>query len=341
MKDLLFAHGEDSPSGENLEYDPLFSELEIAAQPGEERQMGDVIVEAEEPNYKDVIEKAEAVLEKSHDLRAAVYLALAELKVNGLAGLMRATGFIRFCLTDHWETCHPQLDAEDDNDPTMRVNAVLGLSDPETIIRALRRTPLTKSAAFGGISLRDIEIAEGELTPGPEEETLPDSQTVSAAFQDTPDEVLQEIGAAAAQALQDVEAIDSVFDAQTPGQGPDLDPLIKVLRRINRQFAGLVGGTDSQDEADPDDDEARAAAPSPAKGGAVGAISSRQDVRAALDRIIDYYARHEPSSPLPVLLHRAKRLVGADFMTIIRDMAPSGTESVQLIGGMDSDEEAE
>ncbi len=37
-----------------------------------------------------------------------------------------------------------------------------------------------------------------------------------------------------------------------------------------------------------------------------------------------YYARQEPSRPVPILLTRAKRLVGADFMTIMKDMAPQG-----------------
>lgn len=48
---------------------------------------------------------------------------------------------------------------------------------------------------------------------------------------------------------------------------------------------------------------------------------------------MDYYAKHEPSSPLPILLKRAKRLVGADFMEIIKDLAPDGAANVRLIGG--------
>jgi type VI secretion system protein ImpA len=53
---------------------------------------------------------------------------------------------------------------------------------------------------------------------------------------------------------------------------------------------------------------------------------------------MDYYARHEPSSPLPILLKRAKRLVGADFMEIINDLAPSGVDNVKLIGGVTEEE---
>ena len=47
MDALLTSRGEDAPSGENLEYEPVFAELELAAQPGEEKQVGDEIVQGE------------------------------------------------------------------------------------------------------------------------------------------------------------------------------------------------------------------------------------------------------------------------------------------------------
>ena len=46
-----------------------------------------------------------------------------------------------------------------------------------------------------------------------------------------------------------------------------------------------------------------------------------------------------PSSPIPMLLERAKRLVNADFLTIIKDMAPHGLDNVQTIGGLDEDDD--
>ena len=60
-----------------------------------------------------------------------------------------------------------------------------------------------------------------------------------------------------------------------------------------------------------------------------------------LDRIIAYYARSEPSSPVPMLLERAKRMVGADFLTIIKEMAPDGIQNVHLIGGITETEDDE
>ena len=69
-----------------------------------------------------------------------------------------------------------------------------------------------------------------------------------------------------------------------------------------------------------------------------GEISSREDVIRVLDKICDYYARHEPSSPLPILLQRAKRLVSKTFVEIIRDLAPGGTSEVETIAGLDRQE---
>ena len=64
-----------------------------------------------------------------------------------------------------------------------------------------------------------------------------------------------------------------------------------------------------------------------------GEITSRDDVVRALDKICDYYARHEPSSPLPLLLQRCKRLATMSFIEIVREMVPDGLSQVEMIAG--------
>lgn len=334
---LLQSHGEDAPSGDDLEYDQAFTELEIAAQPGEERQVGDEIIAAADPDYKDVAAKATEVLERSHDLRAGIFMAEAQLRLNGFPGFAKAIGYVAGCLDQHWETCHPQLD-EDDGDPTMRVNAVLALTDRTRILRGVRRAPLTKSRTFGMISLRDIAVADGEITPPDDMDSVPDPAQVAAAFQDTDADELRAIADAVSGALADVLAISAKFDAETPGQGPDLDPLIKLLRQANGRLSGALGEPEGAADADMDAADVgggAVAAPVASVGG--GGINSTTDVQNALDRIIAYYERTEPSSPVPLLLLRAKKLVGADFLSIVKDMAPSGIENVNLIGGIEEE----
>jgi type VI secretion system protein ImpA len=343
---LLASRGDDAPSGENLEYDMDFISLELAAAPGEERQAGDEILPADDPDWADVRDKALVVLERSHDLRAACYLAPALLATEGLTGLAEAIAYIRGCVEDYWDTCHPQLDADDDNDPTMRVNAVQNLSTPvggqssePPVLRLLRQAPLSESRAFGRFGLRDIQSANGEVPP-PKGADAPDPGAIAAAFQDSDPAILAERLAAARQVLADVKAIDARFNSEIPGRGPNFDAMLKMLQQVVKQLADHAPGNAAaaEDAADdvpaaPSGGSTGAVARPSGGGGGTGSIAGSRDVIAALDRILAYYEANEPSSPLPIILKRAKRLVGADFITIMKDLAPQGMESVTMIGG--------
>lgn len=336
-------HGDETPSGENLEYDPAFTAMELEAQPEEERQAGSEIVAGSDPDYKALAQKAREVLDRSHEIRAAIYLADSELRINGLEGFAEVTRFIRFCLEEHWDTCHPELDADDDNDPTMRINAVTNLAGRATVLRSLRRwAPLTNSRAFGQVTLRDTEVSNGDTPPADDETPMPMSD-VQAAFKDTPSEQLMAYYEAARSAFEDVNAIDAVFLEKTPGFGPSLDPLQKMLGDIVGILAKETGAdTPATEGSDAETDAETGQAPqSGGAGGAAvsapGQIASPADVASALDSIIAYYKRNEPSSPLPILLARARRLIGADFLTIVNDIAPLGLENVNLVGGIEED----
>ncbi|MEM1266610.1 MAG: type VI secretion system protein TssA [Pseudomonadota bacterium] len=343
LSDLLATLDDGSDAGEDMEYEPIFTELELVAKPGEERVMGDSVQEAEEPNWRDVKEKALAVLEQSKDLRASMHLAQAGLKTGGFPDFATVMTYVKRCLTEHWDGVHPMLDADDDDDPTMRVNAVLTLADGDGILRAVRNAPLTQSRAFGGFSLFDVEIAEGEIEVPESLDTVPDRSQISAAFQDTEAEWLTATKEAVNTALDDLVAIDGKFDEETPGRGPNLDDLLRALRRIKARIDEATGSDEEFAEGDADGEEGAAgggAGGGPVRRG-VGEITTRADVQKAIDKIIDYYAKNEPSSPVPIILKRARRLVDADFMKIMEDIAPDGLENVRVVVGRSDEEEEE
>lgn len=326
---------EDAPCGDDLEYDDDYIALEMASKPSEERVIGDTVIPAEDPDFAEVAASAAALLERTQDLRIATILANALLRTIGLRGFRDVLRYIEGSLRAQWDSVHPQLDAED-GDPTMRVNAVLALASRDGMLRSLRQAALIESTVFGRLSLRDLEIASGDATPPANMAKPPDPQTVAAAVEDAGLETLTETLAAATDALEVVRAICAVFDAQVGAEGPDLDPLQKILGDIRRRlgaFAGAPPVPETAEQAHPDP----VAGPHPGVGSGT-AIASPQDVTAALDRIMAYYARVEPSSPLPILLARAKRLVSADFVTIMKDIAPEGVGNVALIGGFEPNE---
>lgn len=331
---LLIERSSEIPSGNDLEYDPEFLAMEKAAQIKPERQSGAEFLSGEEPDYTKLRQHALAVLDRAHDLRAAIFLARALLQTEGVQGFAEGVALLRGLLEQWWPTCHPLLDPDDGDDPTARINTVLGLVDNDTTLRGVLLAPLAQSPALGHINLRDIAISLGEIAGG-----TPDAATVSAAFRDTDTALLESRQAAVLGLRRDLDAISAVFDKHTPGQGPDFAPLDRLLRRAAMQFADALGN-ETQPDGPVDEAVAQeAAAPAQKIAAApVGAISSAADVRAALDRIMAFYAANEPSSPLPILLSRARKLVGADFITIMKEIAPGGVENVRNLAGLQDDD---
>src|SRR5690348_894093 len=67
---------------------------------------------------------------------------------------------------------------------------------------------------------------------------------------------------------------------------------------------------------------------------AVGGIASRQDAIRALDAVAEYFRRNEPSSPIPLFVDRAKRLVAKDFLEVLADIAPDALSVARSAGGL-------
>ena len=53
-----------------------------------------------------------------------------------------------------------------------------------------------------------------------------------------------------------------------------------------------------------------------------------------LDLIIDFYDRTEPSSPIPHLARRVRRMVPMDFLELMEDLAPSGLKEFRKLAGV-------
>jgi len=344
---LLSDIAADTPCGEDLEYDPLFAEMEKLAQETPERQYGDTIIPAEPPDWRGVKKAALSLLERTRDLRVAVYLARALLQSDGFPGFAEGLALVEGLIERYWDGVYPLLDPDDDNDPTLRINTIVALCDSETTLRDLRETPLVSSRALGRFSLRDVQVAMGVLTPvAGDDEELPTQSRLDAAFQDADLEVLQVTAEAVAGARERVERIEAALTDQVGvTQAPDMSDLTGVLKEVRqvlteqlqRRGVSATGETEGQGESE----DGAASGAATGQRLVVGDIASREDVIRMLDKICDYFSRYEPSSPVPFLLKRAKNLVTKDFMEIMLDLAPGGTEQANLIFGLQSESSSE
>jgi type VI secretion system protein ImpA len=73
--------------------------------------------------------------------------------------------------------------------------------------------------------------------------------------------------------------------------------------------------------------------------GPPGSVRSRQDVIRMMDAICGYYKDNEPSSPVPILITRAKKMVNRTFLEIVRDMTPSGINEIEVFVGPEENQD--
>jgi type VI secretion system protein ImpA len=203
------------------------------------------------------------------------------------------------------------------------------------IIDGVRRTPIIENKQLGRFALRDIEIASGKQAAAPVEgEPAPPTESeITAALTAAPIEEIQPLEQQVATAITDLQAIDSAMrEYGGAASSPDFDALMDTLggvRRVLREQLDLRGAASAAGGS-----AEGGAAGAAGVGQAVGGIKSRQDAIRAIDTIAAFFRQNEPSSPVPILLDRAKNLVGKSFLDALKEIAPEGVAAAKLAGGI-------
>jgi len=340
---LLDPVSEASPCGEDLEYDARFISLEEAAEGKPEHQIGDVVEPGVPPDWKTVERMATELLGDTKDLRIAVRLAMAWTHLRGLPGLVDGLHTVLGLVERYWDCVHPQLDPEEDNDPTIRMNALAGLADPGAMLPAVLDAPLLCTQGLGCFTLRDWETAVGTRPWETEDGREPPSlDWIGAIVRGAEVAAYEQAVAAPSQAIEALSRLREQLQGKVEDAAllPDFERLLTQLGEIRRLFRELPPpdalGSTSGATVEP---ETAGTAPTTAEAArSLVEIRDTRDVVTVLDAICDYYERTEPSSPIPILMQRAKRLVGRDFMDIIRNVAPDAVRQVEELRGPEEDQ---
>ena len=336
LEALLSPISEEAPSGEDLEYDAGFLELERVAEGKPEQQMGDEVIPGEDPAWGEVQKQAIELSARTRDLRVAMHILRSTAHLEDLNGVRDALALVRGLVREFWSSVHPQLDPEDDNDPTMRVNILVGLCGT-AVLSALRETPLLRSQLAGTFAYKDILVARGELQ-APEGSDPPSMGLITGAFSECDLDELQATTEACAAAREQAAEIEvDLTELVGASQSADLSALPSLLSEIHSFLAECLGNRGvAVDGVEGAVEEGGGETSGP---GISGEIQSREDVIRMLEKISRYYERQEPASPVPILMERARRLVHANFMELIEDLAPDGLAQVQNISGKRVEEE--
>jgi type VI secretion system protein ImpA len=341
----------DCPCGLDLEYDPSFIEMELASQsrPADEQLNADghiiTVSESKSADWRSVKKLALELLNRTKDIRVLVKLIASVIHLDGLVAVAEGMEILRGYHERYWDTVHPQLDPDDDNDPTMRLNLLVGLCEDESIRRGLGECPLAESSALGRVSQRDILMAMGQQSP-PAGMEAPSMTAIEVIFMDCEIADLQDARDAIVRILAALAAINAFIKERirwdmTPDLGQFEHHVRELGKILDEQLArrelasGVNIGDGSFIGGEGTGDSRGAAAPvrTPA-----GEVCTREDVISALDKCCEYFARNEPSSPVPILLRRARRFVSMNFVEIHQDPVPDGPQKAEMYRGNRTDD---
>ena len=300
VQDLLAPVSDESPAGDDLYDHPERQQIEQAFEE-----------DAASVDWRGVVSMIEAQSQQTKDIWLAIYLARAGAKMGRLETVVTGCEMLAGLVEAYWEDLHPSL-AEYGFQG--RKGPCESLTRIGTFLGPLKRIVLIDHPRLGTYTAEDLERFERE---GDEAEGF---GMFRHAVGETSQEVLVESVRAIEAAKAAIARVDTVLMAKAVDDtGTDFKPTYQAFDSIRRSLASYVAEPDtSADEPQESPDTGAGAA----RGNGTGRIESREDVARALDAIADYYARKEPTSPIPVALRRVRGWIDMDFMAILRDIAP-------------------
>ncbi|MDE2261291.1 MAG: type VI secretion system protein TssA [Gammaproteobacteria bacterium] len=324
---LVTPIAEDRPCGEDLdESQPL-----VLAGFDSYRLFGQITPwpKDKQPDWREIRDRSLEVLAQSRDLRVLAHLAAAALHTEGLGAFGQTLEAAKAWLGTWWDQTYPRID----EDAILRRNALNCLADRVAVVDGLRRAPLLVHRQLGTYCIRDIEIAQGHLTPAPEEQARDPSQ-LDALLAAIETENLQAIAGQVSTAIESFRAIEATMrDHGGSEAAPDFAGPLQLLSRTKILLDGQLAARAPAEAAG-------AAADAGGDGGRLGgvrvpgAIGTRDDAMRTLDAVAAFFRANEPSSPVPLFIERAKRLVGKDFLAVLEDVIPDSVAQAKSVGGI-------
>ena len=328
------------PAGPWLEYTTEYAALQTRMAAPVEVQYGNFTQRREAPPWREVERECHALLQRSRDITLLVWWLRCRVHNAGALGLEQGLHCMVHVLRCFGEHLHPQAQVDGEHDPAMRANALALLGDAEGLMADVRDLVALRTPG-GQQRVRDVERALAADASA--REAL--HAALARSWSDAESERRALGGARAALAQLLAWARDDLG-----GAAPDLSPLERLLEPFAPPPAAAPedpspdeahnGGEPAPPEAPmppgppcatapaAQGDEAPAAAQAAAPAAhAVAPVSraagqrepgDRQAAQASIALARAWFERHEPSSPVCVLLRQAERLVGKRYAEVVQ-----------------------
>lgn len=220
------------------------------------------------------------------------------------------------------------------------------MADKPFIVDAIKTLPVAKSKVLGILT---IQLIERSLNPGNNDEGNLDLGQIKGIFTDDDTQDHTDVFNAAKLCIEHLNAISQAFIDQAGNEyNVNFDATVEALQLLVGTLEKYATLELPEPEVDVEvvEGEAQLAGSGNQQAAQVFGVdnmklASRQDVERCLEMILDYYQEFEPSSPIPVLINRSKKLVHSDFLDIVKDIFPEALEQIKTLGGFTEEAQQE
>lgn len=326
------------PTGIDIEYDARFIDIQSLVEGKPEQQYGDVIIEAQEPDWDTVEKLCRQILSESKDIRVFCFYAQALTANYGILGFKKGCEIIHANIGKYWEDLYPKLVDEEDNFDAFYRSGSIGLLIADSgIIKQLNESNIiyspSKKSYFKMKSVASILINnEDGSYPGGKEKLIED---LRVAYQNNQEELL-----VLKDALDFLINIESVFEENIKDFHLDFSVVKKPLEVI---ASLLVRSSDFEENEQETPSIEKVAVPNNTVIRPVTdsqnlndiKIKDRADVKIVLEKLNIYFRLKEPSHPAPLFIERLQKLMDMNFYEMLKNISPDSLNNLDMIIGRD------
>ena len=314
LEALLAPISDTDRAGPDLAYDPQRHEIEQAFDASVSIDMSGAAAPNADIDWRRILAAIADQSSRTKDVWLAVYLCRAGARAGKLDVVETGARFLAGLIEQYWEEGHPRLDEYGIEGRTGACDTLASFREFVGPLRGITLLDHPRHGSFTGDDLVGFQRnAEAEAGYGAFRATLEEAASVTRL----------EEAAARLDAIEHLfRSVDAALaDRAGAGAGASFAPLYQALGEMRGAARAFLPQPVPAEEDAPADEEAIGGV---AEGRRItGAVRSREDVARVLDLAIDYYRTSEPSSPVPLLLGRAREWINRDFMEVLEDIAPN------------------
>jgi len=329
LQKLLSPVADDAPCGEDLDdkSDEEYLRIERDAQKAKESR-----------EWKSLKKDIQKILTTTKDLRLVTLFSktLLQTETSPIDGLAQGLYLTHEYIDKYWDCFYPSEDKDEpDEKYTDRINSIAELGSWKFLVLPLRKKcPLLSFDGLGEYFLEDlVALKNGD--------TLEGKQSPKNFFEGLPSNEKEQVDSSLASfeiALDLTESIKKLLSEKTGLTFIDFDNyLIPNLKDGISVLSELSPNAEEITEPNQEDTNTPVKNTSSQKN--ISSIQNRDDVVKLLEMICNYYTEHEPSSPLPLLLQRAKSIVHKDFLEVLEELVPDSISMTEPVFGRSEENE--